>query len=313
MDTTASDRASALRSSALDTPTSARVPGSEAASGLKAHDLPDQPLVKIRPGGARRLLDLQDLWAYRELLYFLTWRDVKVRYKQTTLGIAWVLVQPVLMTVIFTLFLGGLARVPSEGRIPYPLFAYVGLLPWTFFSTAVLSGATSLVSNSHLITKVYFPRLVIPAAALAARLVDFAVGFVVLIGLMLFYGVSLTWNSVALPVLVLLTLLLALGIGTFIAALNVKYRDVGIIVPVVVQLWMFVSPVLYPKSLVPERWSGLYALNPLVGIVDGFRAALFGRPFDWPALAAATAVTVAVVICALYVFRRTETGFADAI
>ena len=297
MDTTASDRASALTPSALD----------------MSIALPDQPLVRIRPGGSRRLLDLHDLWAYRELLYFLTWRDVKVRYKQTTLGIAWVLVQPVLMTMIFTLFLGGLARVPSEGRIPYALFAYVGLLPWTFFSTAVLSGATSLVNNSHLITKVYFPRLVVPAAALAARLVDFAVGLVVLIGLMVFYGVSPTWNVVALPLLILLTLLLALGVGTFISALNVKYRDVGIMLPVLVQLWMFVSPVLYPTSLVPERWRGLYALNPLVGIVDGFRAALFGRAFDWGALAAATVVTTAVVICALYVFRRTETSFADVI
>jgi homopolymeric O-antigen transport system permease protein len=297
MDTTASDRASALTPSALD----------------MSIALPDQPLVRIRPGGSRRLLDLHDLWAYRELLYFLTWRDVKVRYKQTTLGIAWVLVQPVLMTVIFTLFLGGLARVPSEGRIPYALFAYVGLLPWTFFSTAVLSGATSLVNNSHLITKVYFPRLVVPAAALAARLVDFAVGFVVLIGLMLFYGVSPTWSLLALPLLIVLTLLLALGFGTFISALNVKYRDVGIMVPVLVQLWMFVSPVLYPASLVPERWRGLYALNPLVGIVDGFRAALFGRAFDWRALAAAAAVTTVVVIFALYVFRRTETSLAETI
>ena len=280
---------------------------------VQTPDLPSEPVVTIRPDGATGRLDLRDLWQYRELLYFLTWRDVKVRYKQTALGIAWVLVQPVLMTAIFTLFLGGLARVPSEGRTPYPLFAYVGLLPWTFFSGAVLASATSVVYSSQLITKVYFPRLIIPAAAVAARLVDLAVAFVVLIGLMIIYGVTPTWSAAALPLLTVLAVLLAVGVGTFVAALNVKYRDVGIIVPVVVQLGMFVSPVVYSTSLVPERWRGIYALNPLVGIIDGFRAALFGRPFDWGALAISAVVTVAVLVQALYVFRRMETNFADTI
>ena len=280
---------------------------------VQTPDLPSEPVVTIRPDGATGRLDLRDLWQYRELLYFLTWRDVKVRYKQTALGIAWVLVQPVLMTAIFTLFLGGLARVPSEGRTPYPLFAYVGLLPWTFFSGAVLASATSVVNSSQLVTKVYFPRLIIPAAAVAARLVDLAVAFVVLIGLMIIYGVAPTWRVAALPLLTVLAVLLAVGVGTFVAALNVKYRDVGIIVPVVVQLGMFVSPVVYSTSLVPERWRGVYALNPLVGIIDGFRAALFGRPFDWGALAISAAVTVAVLVLALYVFRRMEISFADTI
>jgi homopolymeric O-antigen transport system permease protein len=287
-----------------------------AAIGPAASDatlLPDEPLVRIRPGATRRLLDLHDLGPYRELLYFLTWRDVKVRYKQAFLGMAWVVVQPVLMTVIFTVFLGVLARVPSERRVPYPLFAYVGLLPWTFFSSAIQSSATSVVNNTHLITKVYFPRLIVPAAAVAARLVDFGVGFVVLIGLMILYGVTPTWHAAALPLLILLTVLLALGVGLSISALNVKYRDVGIIVPVAVQLWMFVSPVLYPTSLVPERWHSLYALNPLVGIIDGFRAAIFGRPFDWCALLSSTVITALVVVQGLYLFRRTEMSFADAI
>ena len=287
-----------------------------AAIGPTASDatlLPDEPLVRIRPGATRRLLDLHDLGPYRELLYFLTWRDVKVRYKQAFLGMAWVVVQPVLMTVIFTVFLGVLARVPSERRVPYPLFAYVGLLPWTFFSSAIQSSATSVVNNTHLITKVYFPRLIVPAAAVAARLVDFGVGFVVLIGLMILYGVTPTWHAAALPLLILLTVLLALGVGLSISALNVKYRDVGIIVPVAVQLWMFVSPVLYPTSLVPERWHSLYALNPLVGIIDGFRAAIFGRPFDWCALLSSTVITALVVVQGLYLFRRTEMSFADAI
>jgi lipopolysaccharide transport system permease protein len=286
--------------------------GSTASEPVQ-RDLRDEPLVRIRPGATRRLLNLHDLWAYRELLYFLTWRDVKVRYKQAFLGMAWVLVQPVLMTAIFTLFLGVLARVPSEGRIPYPLFAYVALLPWTFFSSAIQSGANSVVNNTQLITKVYFPRLIVPAAAVAARLVDFGVGFIVLIGLMALYGVAPTWHAAALPLLVALTVLLAFGVGLSTSALNVKYRDVGIIVPVAVQLWMFVSPVLYPTSLVPERWRGVYALNPLVGIIDGFRAALFGRPFDWGALLSATVITAIVVLQGLYLFRRTETSFADEI
>ena len=277
--------------------------------------LPEEPLVIIEPKRAGAGLGLREMWAYRELLYFLAWRDVKVRYKQTALGVLWVVMQPLLMTVIFTAFLGVLARVPADG-MPYPLMVYVGLLPWTFFSNAVTQGGSSIVGNANLITKVYFPRLIIPAAAVAARLVDFGVAFVILFGLMAFYGVGPTWRAALLPALVGLTALLALGFGMLVAALNVRYRDVGVVLPVTMQLWMFVSPVLYPSRLVRDAWPRgfrLYALNPLVGIVDGFRAALFGQPFDWPALGWAAAFTLAVVAGSAYLFRRVERGFADVI
>ena len=277
--------------------------------------LPEEPLVIIEPKRAGAGLGLRETWAYRELLYFLAWRDLKVRYKQTALGVVWVIMQPLLMTLIFTAFLGVLARVPTGG-VPYPLMVYVGLLPWTFFSNAVMHGGSSIVGSANLITKVYFPRLTIPSAAVAARLVDFGVAFVILFGLMAFYGVGPTWRSLMLPVLVVLTALLALGFAMLVAALNVRYRDVGVILPVAMQLWMFVSPVLYPSRLVRDAWPRafrLYALNPLVGIVDGFRSAIFGQPFDWPALGWSAAFTLAVVAGSAYLFRRVEKGFADVI
>jgi lipopolysaccharide transport system permease protein len=277
--------------------------------------LPEQPLVTIEPGRGFGGAWLRELWVYRELLFFLAWRDVKVRYKQTALGVLWVVMQPLLMTLIFSLFLGILARVPSDG-LPYPVLVFAGLLPWTFFSNAVSQGGSSIVGNANLITKVYFPRLIIPAAAVTARLIDFAVAFIILFGLMAYYGVTPTWRMAMLPVLVLLTALLALGCGTFVAALNVRYRDVGVILPVLIQLWMFASPVLYPSRLVRDAWPSaypLYALNPIVGIVDGFRAALFGRSFDWFALAQTTAIAVIILAVSAYFFRRVERGFADVI
>ena len=277
--------------------------------------LPEDPLVIIEPKRVGARLGLREVWAYRELLYFLAWRDVKVRYKQTTLGVLWVVMQPLMMTLIFTAFLGVLVRVPTHG-LPYPLMVYAGLLPWTFFSNAIMQGATSIVGNSNLITKVYFPRLIIPAASVAARLVDFAVAFVILFGLMAFYRVGFTWQAAMLPVLVLLTALLALGFGLLVAALNVRYRDVGVVLPVLMQLWMFVSPVLYPSRLVQEAWPAghrLYALNPLAGIIDGFRAALFGQPFDWAALGTAAALTLLILAGSVYFFRRVEKSFADVI
>lgn len=277
------------------------------------HQLPDEPLVTIHPSGPRAALDLRELWSYRELLYFLAWRDLKVRYKQTVLGIAWVVLQPLFLMIVFTVFLGMLARVPSEPGVAYPLFVYVGLLPWTFFSTAVTSAGSSLVSSSYLITKVYFPRIIIPSAVILARLVDFGIAFVMLVPLAIYYGVTLTWNLAMLPVLILLTVLLVLGLGTLVSALNVRYRDVGVILPVVVQFWMFVSPVFYPTTLVPPKWQTFYALNPLVGIIDGFRAALFGRPFNWTAIAISAGITVVLLVYALYMFRRAEKVFADVI
>lgn len=272
--------------------------------------LPDEPLVVIEPSSGWVPVRFSDLWTYRELLYFLMWRDLKVRYKQAALGLAWVIMQPLFTALIFTVFLGMLARVPSD-QIPYPLFVYAGLLPWTFFSNAVLNGSNSIVGNANLITKIYFPRAIIPAAAIGARLVDLGVAFVILIGLMLYYRVGVTWNTLMLLPLLLMVTLFSFGLGLMLSALNVKYRDVGLAVPVIIQLWMFVSPVVYPSSLVPARWQPLYALNPLVGILEGFRAALFGREFNWTALAISAVSTVALLVYAAYIFRRVEKSFAD--
>jgi len=283
-----------------------------------ARDDSQLPRVLVKSEDAGVQLNLGDLWAYRELLYFLTWRDVKVRYKQTLVGVAWVVMQPLLSTLIFTVFLGNLARVPSDGA-PYPLFVFAGLLPWTFFASAVSGAGPSLVGSSNLITKVYFPRMFIPAASVSARLLDFLISFAVLAGLLLYYGVPLTWRLfVWLPPLVALIALLALGIGMWAAAVNVKYRDVGVVLPVLVQFWMFASPVVYPSSLIYSSsvspfWKRLYMLNPLVGIIEGFRSATFGRPVDVSSLAFSVAVTVVVLLCAAYTFRGMEKSFADVV
>jgi len=276
------------------------------------HNVVDLPPIILEPSRSWVSLNLRDLWIYRELLYFLTLRDVKVRYKQTILGVAWVVMQPLLTTIIFTVFLGLLVKVPSDG-IPYPLFAYAGLLPWTFFSGAVANSSNSLVGSAHLITKVYFPRMIIPGAAVGARLVDFAISAVILVGLMIYYNVSLTWSILMLPALVLLIMLLTLGLGMWTSALNVKYRDVGVALPVLIQLGMYVSPVLYPLSLVPERWRLVYSLNPLVGILENFRAALLGKEFNWSALLISVVITLVVLVYASYDFRRMERGFADIV
>jgi len=273
----------------------------------------EQPLIKIRPAKGWVALRLRDLWAYRELLYFLTWRDIKVRYKQTLLGVAWAVIQPLATMLLFTLFFGKLAKVPSDG-IPYPIFAYAGLLPWTFFSNAVTGSGNSLVGSSNLITKVYFPRMIIPGAAVTAGLVDFAIAFVILIALMVYYGVSLTVNLFALPLLVVLTALLALGVGMWLSALNVKYRDVRYALPFLIQLWMFASPIIYPASMMPQKWRWVLWLNPLSAIIEGYRAALLGRTaFPWSALALSGLITLAVLVYSAYSFRRMERTFADIV
>lgn len=279
---------------------------------LPGYELPAEPLVVIQPSKAWSALDFHELWLYRELLYFLTLRDIKVRYKQTLLGVLWVLLQPLLTTVVFTIFLGILIRVPSEG-IPYVLFVYVGLLPWTFFSAAISSSSNSLVINAQLITKVYFPRSLIPISAVGARLLDFAIAFIVLICLMIYYRVAFTWAFLLIPVLVALITLLALGVGMVSSAVNVKYRDVGVLIPVLLQLWMYASPVVYPISLVPARWQGIYKLNPLVGLIGNFRAAVLGGPIDWSALAWAVGTITALLVYAAFLFRRMETRFADIV
>jgi lipopolysaccharide transport system permease protein len=310
MNLTAKENMGALEPAAAAQPAAGAAP-------LAHGSVPEEPLVVVDAKAPWGAINLRELWAYRELLYFLTWRDVKVRYNQTALGVAWVVMQPLLTTLIFTVVLGILARVPSDG-VPYPLFVFAGLLPWMFFASALLGSGNSLIGNAHLITKVYFPRLIVPAAAVAGRLIDFAVSFVVLAALHAYYGVWPGRGVLLLPALVALLGLLALGAGLLTSAMNVKYRDVGMALPVAVQLWMFASPVLYPSSLirsagVPEAWQWLYILNPLVGIVEGFRSALFGRPFNWPALAISAAFTVALFLYSAYAFRKMEKSFADVI
>jgi lipopolysaccharide transport system permease protein len=276
------------------------------------YHLPDKPLVTIEARRSWAPLNLRDLWAHRELLYFLMWRDIKVRYKQTTLGAAWAIIQPLVTMIIFTFFFGKLARVPTEG-VPSPIFFYSAVLLWTFFSNGVTSGANSLIGNSNLITKVYFPRLIIPSAAVAAGLLDFAIASVLLIGLLAYYGFSVTWGYLMLLPLILLTTLLALGVGIWFSALNVKYRDVRYALPFLVQIWFFVSPIIYPSSLVPEEWRWLPALNPLVGIIESFRASLFGRPLPWLALAYSTGFTLVMLVYSSFMFRRMERSFAELI
>jgi homopolymeric O-antigen transport system permease protein len=273
-------------------------------------NLPTEPLVVIEPSKAWGALS--NLWDFRELLYFLTWRDIKVRYKQTELGIAWAILQPLLTMLVFTLFFGRLAGVPSD-NIPYPVFAYAGLLAWTFFANAITTSGNSLVNSAQLITKVYFPRIIIPSAAVAAGLVDFAIAFGIMVVLMAYYGVMITWNILMFPVLVVLLTLLALGMGMWLSALNVKYRDVRFALPFLVQLWMFISPVIYPASFLPTKFRWLLSLNPMTGIIEGYRSSLLGRPFNWAALAASAAITLILLTYSSLSFRRMEKSFADII
>jgi lipopolysaccharide transport system permease protein len=274
--------------------------------------LSDKPLVTIEPRPSWASLNLRDLWGFRELLYFLTWRDVKVRYKQTVLGALWAILQPLLMMVIFSLLFGRLAGIQSEG-VPYPLFAYSGLLPWIFFSTAITSSGNSLVGSAHLITKVYFPRLIIPSAAVCAAMVDLALSFAVLIPLMLYYGVRPGWQVIMLVPLVALLMLLALGVGMWFSALNVKYRDVRFALPFLTQIWMFLSPVIYPSSQLPQKFKLLITLNPATGIIEGFRSALFGLPFNWLAITVSAIITLFGLAFAAFWFRRMEREFADLV
>ena len=268
--------------------------------------------VEITPGRSGISVDWKDLWAHRELLYFLVWRDLKVRYKQTALGIAWVLLQPLLMTLVFTVVLGRLVRISSNG-IPYPLFAYSGLMLWTFFSGAIAVAGNCLVGNANLITKIYFPRLIIPLATVFARVVDLAVAFVILIAFMLYYHVSVTAELLLIFPMILLLTSFAVGFGLWLSAVNVKYRDVALALPVLIQLWMFLSPIVYPLSQVPEKWRLLYSLNPIVGILDGFRVALFGGQINWPAVGISIAATLIILFYGTYMFQTREKTFADLV
>lgn len=273
----------------------------------------DKPSVVIKPQTGLFQLDLASVWQYRELLYFLVWRDVLTRYKQTAIGAAWVIVQPVINMLIFTVVFSMLAKVPSDG-IPYPVFAFTALLPWSYFSQALAKTSGSVVTSANLVTKIYFPRLLIPLAAALAPVVDLLFSFLVLLVLMVWYAMVPGWGLLALPFFMGLAILTALSVGLCASALNVRYRDVGSIIPFVAQVWMYVSPVAYPVSMVPEKWRLLYSLNPMVGVIEGFRWALLGTAPPDPAMMAVstTAVLVLCLVGIIY-FKKMEQSFADDI
>jgi lipopolysaccharide transport system permease protein len=274
-------------------------------------DLP--PVTYIRPSRGWRSLDLRELWQYRGLLYFLVWRDIKVRYKQTALGASWAIIQPFFTMVVFSLFFGRLAGIPSDG-MPYPVFSFAALVPWTFFANGLTNSANSLVGSQNLIKKVYFPRLAIPTATVLAGAVDFALAFIVLLGMMLFYGIVPTANVIWLIPLLVLALVTSLGVGLWFSALNVQYRDVRYVVPFVVQVWLFATPIAYPSSLLGEPWRMLYALNPMVGVVEGFRWALLGtETAPGPMLAVSTVAALLILVGGAFYFRRLERTFADVV
>ncbi len=267
----------------------------------------------LRPRRGWQSLALGDLWRHRELLYFLTWRDVKVRYKQTVLGVAWAVLQPVAATVVFAVFFGRLGGLSQHTEVAYSVFVYAGLLPWGFFAESVSQSSQSLIAGANLLTKVYFPRLIVPAACVAGLLVDLAISLVVMACLMVAYRVVPGPGLLALPLLVMATVAAAMGVGTLLAALSVAYRDFRYVVPFLLQIWMFASPVAYPLHLIPERWQTLYALNPLAGIIDGFRWSLLGEPLHGVCLGVSLAVTAALFLIGTAYFRRFERRFADIV
>ena len=266
----------------------------------------------IEPSRGWRAVDLGELWAYRELIWVLTVRDVKVRYKQTVLGVTWAVIQPVLTMVVFSIFFGRLAKIPSDGY-PYPVFVYAALLPWLFFAGSVSQSAGSLVGSAHLVSKVYFPRLIIPIAGIGVGLVDLAISTCVLLVVMVVYGVGFGAHLLLAPLLLIAVVLTALGVGIGLCALNVAYRDFRYVVPFMIQIWLFLTPVVYPVTMVPERWHWLIFLNPMSGIIEGFRAAFLGKPFDLGALGISAMVAVAMFVAGVAYFERVERRFADII
>ena len=271
------------------------------------------PIIRIRPSRGWVSLNLHDLWEYRELLWFLTWRDVKVRYKQAALGIAWAVLQPLLTVLIFSVIFGKLANLPTD-NIPYPVFVMAGYLPWQLFAGALQRSGTSLVNSSALLTKVYFPRLIIPMSAVTVGLVDFVISLVLMLGMMAFYGIWPTWRILWLPPLVLLAMLTALAVGLWLSALNVQYRDVQQAIPFLVQIWLYASPVAYSTALIPTgKWSLIYGLNPMTGVIVGFRWALLGTQAPDGLMALSVVVVVVLLASGLYYFRRMEKSFADVV
>jgi lipopolysaccharide transport system permease protein len=275
--------------------------------------------IVIRPTRGWIALNLRDLWLYRELIYFMTWRDLKVRYKQTLLGVSWAVLNPFLTMVVFSIFFGGLAKVPSDG-IPYPIFAFVGLLPWNLFANALLNASRSLYSHQNMVSKVYFPRLVMPLSSVLGGLVDFGIASLVLIGIILYYNltgqthIGFTWQMLTLPLFLLMAMATALGIALWLSALYVQYHDVGYILPFLAEFWRILSPVVYSTTLIPSRWQMIYALNPMAGVVNGFRWALLSTPTGPGSdLFISTGVALFLLVSGLVYFRRMEKTFADTI
>ncbi|HKI87075.1 MAG TPA: ABC transporter permease [Thermoanaerobaculia bacterium] len=273
----------------------------------------EQPVVRIRPSKGWVSLKLREVWEYRELLYFLVWRDIKVRYKQTVLGAAWAVLQPLMTMVVFSLFFGKLAKIPSDG-IPYPIFSYAALVPWTFFANGLAQGSNSLVGSQSVIKKVYFPRLVIPIASVMSGVVDFVLAFAILFVMMAGYGIHPTWNVLWLPLLLVLAFVTALGVGLWLSALNVQFRDIRYTVPFLTQLWLFATPIAYPSSLLHQPWRTVYGLNPMAGVVEGFRWALLGTQTRPGAMVLASSLAaLALLLSGAFYFRRMERTFADVV
>lgn len=272
-----------------------------------------QPLIRIEPSRGWVSVKFWDLWAYRELLYFLVWRDLKVRYKQTAFGVGWAILQPFVTMVVFTVVFGKFAKIPSDG-LPYPIFAYAALLPWNYFTRSLQHSILSVTGSAHLISKVYFPRLVLPLAGTLFGLVDFAISFGFLLGMMAWYGIVPKLAALALPLFLLMAMLVALSVGLWLSALNVKYRDIGQVTPFLTHIWLFASPVAYPVSMVPEKWRWLYSLNPMTGVIEGFRWALLGKQGpDFGMITVSAVIVLAMLVGGVFFFRRMERSFADVV
>jgi len=271
--------------------------------------------VYIKPSSGLAALNLRDLWIYRELIYFMIWRDVKVRYKQTMLGAAWAIIQPVLTMIVFTFLFGRVAKLPTDGDIPYPIFSYTALLPWGLFVAALNQASRSLTSNQNMVTKIYFPRLVLPLASILSGLVDFVIAFVILIGLMFYYDITPSITAIwALPLLLLLTIITALGVALWLSAINVQYRDVNYALPFMTQFWLFITPVAYSSNLISDKWQLVYSLNPMAGVVNGFRWALLGTDTGpGPEMAVSVLISIIILVGGLFYFRNMEKTFADTI
>ena len=288
-------------------------PSTERPVNLPAAEAPEHVTI-IEPSKGWIAINWKDLWKYRELLYFLTWRDIKVRYKQTVLGALWAIIQPFMSMVVFTIFFGRLAGLDKKtGDIPYPIFVYAGLLPWNLFSQSLGRCGQSVVGSAHLITKVYFPRLIIPLSSVGTCLVDFAVSFIILVALMFYYSVWPSISIVLILPLIVFTVVAALGVGMLLSALNVAYRDIGYVIPFIVQLWFFATPVIYPLNMVPKKWQWVMSLNPLTGIIEGYRSAILGTAFDWANLGVSVSVAVVAFLAGMLYFRRVERRFADIV